>query len=240
MLHAVQRRRLSVPAAAAQLRDLPFADLAYAKVDHHRALRRGFPEVIYGPGKTVGQVVAVARRLVKAGHPLVVTKASPAIFARLQREIAGLQYQPTARLITTPLPKRPRGGMVAVVTAGTTDIPVAVEAETILRLMGCRVESLYDVGVAGIHRVMAHLPMLRRAQAIIVVAGMEGALPSVVSGLVSRPVIAVPTSVGYGAAFKGLAPLLTMLNSCSPGVAVVNIDNGFGAGYFAALISGRP
>ena len=252
LLRGVQAGQIPVSAALDHLRDLPFADLTHAKVDHHRALRRGFPEVIYGQGKTVGQVVAVARRLAAHGHPLVVTKASAAMFARLQRERPGLRYDPVARLITSPWPRpegggtassrrshRPRGrATVAVVTAGTTDIPVAAEAEAILRLMGRRVDAIYDVGVAGIHRVLAHLPRLRRARAIIVIAGMEGALASVVSGLVARPVIAVPTSVGYGAAFQGLAPLLTMLNSCSPGVTVVNIDNGFGAGYFAALISG--
>lgn len=233
----VRRRQVSPAAAIAQLRELPFADLTFAKVDHHRVLRRGFPEVIYGQGKTVGQVVAVARRLIQHGQPLVVTKATPAMFARLAGEVPGLRYDPRARLITTPWPRRARGGPVVVVTAGTSDIPVAAEAEALVRLMGRRVVRIYDVGVAGLHRVVAHLAVLRRARVIIVVAGMEGALASVISGLVGRPVIAVPTSVGYGAAFTGLAPLLTMLNSCSPGIVVVNIDNGFGAGYFAGLIS---
>lgn len=220
------------------LRELPFADLAFAKVDHHRILRRGFPEVVYGSGKTVGQVVSVARRLLRAGQPLVVTKATPAMFARLQPEHPGLRYDPQARLITSRPPRPPRRGRpIAVVTGGTSDIPVAAEAEAILRLMGRRVDSIYDVGVAGLHRLVAHLPRLRRASVVIVVAGMEGALASVVSGLVARPVIAVPTSVGYGASFRGLAPLLTMLNSCSPGIVVVNIDNGFGAGYFAGLVA---
>lgn len=237
LLGQVQRRRLSVASAMTRLRDLPFADLTYAKVDHHRAFRRGFPEVIYGAGKTVGQIVAIAQRLLAAGQPLVVTKAGPAVYARLRQEHRSLRYDARARLITTqpPTPRR-SAATVAVVTAGTSDIPVAAEAETILQLMGVRVVPCYDVGVAGLHRLMAHLPRLRRARAIVVIAGMEGALASVVSGLVARPVIAVPTSVGYGAAFQGLAPLLTMLNSCSPGVAVVNIDNGFGAGYFAALL----
>jgi len=241
VLRQVQRRQLSVAAAAEQLKDLPFADLAYAKVDHHRALRRGFPEVILGQGKTVGQVVAIARRLLKAGQRLVITRASPAMFARLRREAPRLRYDAAARIIATasPRPASPRSMAVAVVTAGTSDVPVAAEAEAILRIMGHRVVTLYDVGVAGIHRLLPHLPILRRARAIIVVAGMEGALASVVSGLVAQPVIAVPTSVGYGAAFRGLAPLLTMLNSCSPGVVVVNVDNGFGAGYFASLISRR-
>ncbi len=237
LLGQVRRHRLSVTSAMTQLRDLPFADLTYAKVDHHRALRRGFPEVVYGAGKTVGQIVGIAERLLAAGQPLVVTKAGPAVYARLRRAHPALRYDARARLITTPIPTVRRGtAAVAVVTAGTSDIPVAAEAEAILQLMGVRVVPCYDVGVAGLHRVMSHLPVLRRARAIIVVAGMEGALASVVSGLVARPVIAVPTSVGYGAAFQGLAPLLTMLNSCSPGVAVVNIDNGFGAGYFAALL----
>ena len=238
LLGQVRRRQLSVPSALRHLHDLPFADLTYAKVDHHRELRRGFPEVVYGAGKTLGQIVAIAERLLAAGQPLVVTKATPAVYARLRRAHPELRYDARGRLLTTP-PPRPRrrtAGPVAVVTAGTGDIPVAAEAETILRVMGVRVVPCYDVGVAGLHRVMRHLPALRRARAVIVVAGMEGALASVVSGLVARPVIAVPTSVGYGAAFQGLAPLLTMLNSCSPGVAVVNIDNGFGAGYFAALL----
>lgn len=241
LLTAVRRGRISVAGATEQLQTLPFEDLTYAKVDHHRSLRRGFPEVVYGAGKTVGQVVAIAERLLKAGHPLVITKARAEVFARLRRAHPRLRYDATARLIATAPSsnhhRRRRGGLVAVVTAGTSDAPVASEAVAILRLMGQRVVTLDDVGVAGLHRLMAHWALLRRARTIIVVAGMEGALASVVSGLVARPVIAVPTSVGYGAAFQGLAPLLTMLNSCSPGVAVVNIDNGFGAGYLAGLIN---
>ena len=200
-------------------------------------LRRGFPEVIYGAGKTVGQIVALARRLLKAGQPLVITKATPAIYARLKEELPRVQYDAAARMVTTPPPKPARRGLVAIVTAGTGDLPIAAEAVAILKVMGHRVQTFYDVGVSGLHRVVPALPLLRRARAIVVVAGMEGALASVVSGLVARPVIAVPTSVGYGASFRGVAPLLTMLNSCSPGVVVVNIDNGFGAGYFASLIS---
>lgn len=238
ILGQVRRRQRSVAWAAAQLRDLPFADLTYAKVDHHRALRRGFPEVIYGAGKTVGQVVAIARRLVRAGHPLVVTKATPAMYARLRGEIPHLRYDAAARLLLAGGWPRRGGGPVAVVTAGTSDAAVAAEAEAILRLRGHRVTAVYDVGVAGLHRLVPSLPRLRRARAVIVVAGMDGALASVVSGLVACPVVAVPTSVGYGASFRGIAPLLTMLTSCSPGVAVVNIDNGFGAGYFTSLLSG--
>ncbi len=236
VLERVRRRQLSVPAAIDQLRDLPFADLTFAKVDHHRAIRRGFPEVVFGQGKTVGQIVAIAQRLLAAGQPLIVTKAGPAVYARLRSVAPGIQYDAAARILTSRPPRAPRRGTVTVVTAGTSDGPIAAEAEAAARVMGCRVVSIYDVGVAGLHRVLPSLPALRRAQVIIVVAGMEGALASVVSGLVARPVIAVPTSVGYGAAFRGLAPLLTMLNSCSPGVAVVNIDNGFGAGYFASLL----
>ena len=236
VLHRVRRRQLSVPAAVAQLRDLPFAELTFAKVDHHRALRRGFPEVVFGQGKTVGQIVAIARRLLADGQPLIVTKATPAVYARLRSVVAGLRYDAAARILTSRPPRTRRRGTVVIVTAGTSDGPVAAEAEAVARVMGCRVRAVYDVGVAGLHRILPSLPALRRAHVIIVVAGMEGALASVVSGLVSRPVLAVPTSVGYGAAFRGLAPLLTMLNSCSPGVAVVNIDNGFGAGYFASLL----
>lgn len=238
LLRQIQGGTLSVSDGLSQLRELPFSDLTYAKVDHHRLLRRGFPEVVYGEGKTVGQVVAIAERLVHSGQPVVITRATAAMNARLKRIDSRTRYHAAARVIVANVPRVRVAGCVAIVTAGTTDIPIAAEAKIILELMGRRVIEVYDVGVAGLHRLIRQLPRLKKAQAIIVVAGMEGALPSVVAGLVAKPVIAVPTSVGYGASFRGLAPLLTMLNSCAPGIAVVNIDNGFGAGYFAGLVSG--
>lgn len=205
--------------------------------------------MILARGKSVAQVVAIARALRESGGPVVITKVPPAIARSVLREMPQLRHFPEARIVASPFPRsassarrsngsgRGRGRPVWVVTAGTGDIPVAEEAVVTLRLMGHRVERLLDVGVAGIHRLMRHLRRLRRARAIVVVAGMDGALPSVVSGLVPGPVVAVPTSIGYGASFKGVAPLLAMLNSCSPGVAVVNVDNGFGAGYLAAIIA---
>lgn len=220
-------------------------------MDLQRARRRGFPEVILARGKNAAQVVAIARVLWENGGPVVITKVPPTMARAVLREMPQLRHFPDARIVASPFPRgasgarrsngsgRGRTGVVWVVTAGTGDLPVAEEAVVTLRLMGHRVERLIDVGVAGIHRLMRHLRRLRRARAIVVVAGMDGALPSVVSGLVPGPVVAVPTSVGYGASFRGVAPLLTMLNSCSPGVAVVNVDNGFGAGYLAGLIARR-
>lgn len=236
-------------------------ELSFAKVDLDRARRRGFPEVIYAKGKTISQIVAIAEVLLKSKQPVVVTKVSPVMAKALSRKAPWLTYHPKARMAVAltgawhqngetgarsktwrPSPKngawhRIRRPLVLVVTAGTSDIPVAEEAVVILESMGHWVKRLFDVGVAGLHRLLKNLSLLRKARAIVVVAGMDGALPSVISGLVCSPVVAVPTSIGYGASFKGVAPLLTMLNSCSPGVAVVNIDNGFGAGYLAALIA---
>ena len=222
--------------------DPAYRDLRFAKVDLHRARRRGFPEVILARGKTAPQVAAIARTLWESGSPVLITKVSAATARYVLRDLPRLRHFPGARMIAGPFPKgcvngRSGNGIVWVVTAGTGDIPVAEEAVVTLRLMGRRVERLLDVGVAGIHRLVRHLRRLRQARVIVVVAGMDGALPSVVSGLVPCPVVAVPTSIGYGASFKGVAPLLTMLNSCSPGVAVVNVDNGFGAGYLAGLIA---
>ncbi|MBI3322531.1 MAG: nickel pincer cofactor biosynthesis protein LarB [Candidatus Omnitrophica bacterium] len=230
------RRRHAAPQAA-------YRDLRFAKVDLHRVRRRGFPEVVLARGKTAPQVSSIARVLWESGSPVLITKVPSATARHVLRELPQLKHFPEARIIAGPFPKnggngRKAGDAVWVVTAGTGDIPVAEEAVVTLRLMGRRVERLLDVGVAGIHRLVRHLPKLRRARAIVVVAGMDGALPSVVSGLVACPVVAVPTSIGYGASFKGIAPLLTMLNSCSPGVAVVNVDNGFGAGYLAGMIAG--
>lgn len=226
-------------------RELPYKDLTFAKVDLHRSIRRNFPEVIYAKGKTVSQVAAIAQALREKDNPVLVTKVSPAMAESLKGQVPWLRYFPQAQMMVghsrvrrDPGRRSVRSqGAVLVMTAGTSDIPVAEEARVTLREMGQSVTTLFDVGVAGLQRLVAHLRLLRRARVIVVIAGMDGVLPSVVSGLVGCPVVAVPTSVGYGASFQGVAPLLTMLNSCSPGVAVVNIDNGFGAGYLAALIA---
>jgi len=240
MLRQHRSGRLTTGRLLDYLRELPYRDLQFAKVDLHRGLRRNFPEVIYADGKTPEQVIAIAQLLRKNGNPVLVTKISAAMVGTVRKQLPWLRYFPKARLAAAFAPgagpvSRNRA-QVLVVTAGTSDIPVAEEAAVTLQCMGIPVRRLFDVGVAGLHRLLAHRKLLRNARVIIVAAGMDGALPSVISGLVSRPVIAVPTSVGYGASFKGIAPLLTMLNSCSPGIAVVNIDNGFGAGYLAATI----
>ena len=230
--------RLSAGRALKILRDLPYKDLGFAKIDNHRCLRRGFPEVIFGKGKTVAQIVAIAKRIIAHDGILLVTRAPKEAYRKLRAAYPGMRYDEKAAAITyrktKPFMKK---GLVVVMTAGTADLPVAEEARITLELMGNRVETLYDVGVAGLHRLLNKKHVLDKAAVIIVIAGMEGALASVVSGLVAKPVVAVPTSVGYGASFEGLAPLLTMMNSCSPGIAVVNIDNGFGAGYFASSIN---
>jgi NCAIR mutase (PurE)-related protein len=230
--------RLSTPGALKILRDLPYKDLGFAKIDNHRCLRRGFPEVIFGKGKTVAQIVAIAKRIIAHDGILLVTRAPKEAYRKLRKAYPGMRYDEKAAAITyrktRPAMKK---GLVVVMTAGTADLPVAEEARITLELMGNRVETLYDVGVAGLHRLLNKKHVLDKAAVIIVIAGMEGALASVVSGLVAKPVVAVPTSVGYGASFEGIAPLLTMMNSCSPGIAVVNIDNGFGAGYFASSIN---
>jgi NCAIR mutase (PurE)-related protein len=220
------------------MREKGFCDLGFAKVDIDRHRRRGFAEVIYCPGKTKENIKNIFRTLLKNKQDLLLTKLDKATFVYLKKTFPSLKYNPLARLgyILNKKSISPKG-LVAVISAGTSDIPVAEEASTTLEVMGNRVEKLYDVGVAGVHRVMGSIDKIRKANVVIVVAGMEGALASLVSGLVSCPVIAVPTSCGYGASFGGLAALLTMLNSCSPGVTVVNIDNGFGAGYFASLIN---
>ena len=233
----------SVPTASAearlleQLRAQPFEDLGFARVDHHRGLRQGFPEVILGLGKTPAQIAAIAARIAERGAPLLVTRATPEAFAAVRAQVPGVTYHELARAITLAK-ELPKGhGVVAVVSAGTSDLPVAEEAAVTAEIMANDVVRIYDVGVAGIHRVLAERPRLESARVIVVVAGMEGALPSVVAGMVSVPVIAVPTSIGYGASFGGIAALLGMLNSCANGVGVVNIDNGFGAGCLASLIN---
>ncbi len=239
LLFEVQAGRLSVEAALARLRTLPFEDLGFARVDHHRQLRQGFPEVVFAAGKSLDQVRGILTSLKQKAQHILVTRLTPEKAAALLNDFPEAQYHPDSQVLTLSQGEvADRGrGLIVVLSAGTSDIPVAEEAVLTARLMGHRVETVYDVGVAGLHRLLAHQDLLAQATVFIVVAGMEGALPSVVGGLVDRPVIAVPTSVGYGASFGGLAALLAMLNSCATGVAVVNIDNGFGAGYLAALIN---
>jgi pyridinium-3,5-biscarboxylic acid mononucleotide synthase len=239
LLEQVARGETAVDDALHRLRDLPFADLGFASVDHHRALRVGIPEVVFGPGKTLSQLEGIVRELSKGGHDVLVTRLAAELGAELATRFAGLRYDPVSR--TALLASRPpeiRGrGPIAVVTAGTSDIPVAEEAIVTAQAFGNEVLKLFDVGVAGVHRLLSRRAVLDAANVVIVVAGMEGALASVVGGLVRKPVIAVPTSTGYGASFNGIAALLAMLNSCASGVTVVNIDNGFGAAYAATLIN---
>jgi pyridinium-3,5-biscarboxylic acid mononucleotide synthase len=236
----VRSRKLSPDEAVQRLTHLPFEDLGFAKVDHHRALRQGMPEVIFGQGKTPRQVAAIFGRLVTHNENgnVLATRATLDQYEAVAAQTPKAEYRPLARAIVLKRDRKRYGkGMIAVVSAGTSDIPVAEEAVVTAELMGNSVQHLYDVGVAGIHRLLAHRGVLAKARVIIVCAGMEGALPSVVGGLVGVPVIAVPTSIGYGASFEGLAALLGMLNSCASNVSVVNIDNGFGAGYVASLIN---
>ncbi len=236
-LERVKSGELSPLKAAQELRILPYEELLCAKPDHHRSLRLGFPEVILGQGKTVEQIVTIAERLAACSGQLLITRASQEAFDAVKRKIPDVSYNLVSRSILLNRKHTTLRPGIAVVTGGTADIPVAEEAAITAELMGNKVERFYDVGVAGIHRLLDKLPRLRKSRVIVAVAGMEGALPSVLGGLVPIPIIAVPTSVGYGANFGGLAPLLTMLNTCAAGVAVVNIDNGFGAGYIAGLIN---
>ena len=242
LLDAVVEGRMDRGAALKQLIDAfraqPFEDLGFARVDHHRHLRQGFPEVVLGLGKTPEQIAAIAKEILGSGSTLLVTRATQEAFEAVRVIAPSAVYHDVARLISLRQQDViPGKGSIVVAAAGTADLPVAEEAAITAELMGNCVERLYDVGVAGLHRLLAERERLAAARAIVVVAGMEGALPSVVSGLVSAPVIAVPTSVGYGASFGGIAALLGMLNSCASGVSVVNIDNGFGAGYTASLIN---
>ncbi len=220
------------------LKKLPYEKLEFAHIDTHRSLRQGFPEVIYCEGKTTDQVVSIVERMLEHGHTILATRAREEIYERLKRLDDRVQYNPLARTIVlaSEPPKRTEG-RILVASAGTSDIPVAEEAVVTAETLGSSVDRLYDVGVAGIHRLLGQTELLFQARVIVVVAGMDGALPSVIGGLVDKPVIAVPTSIGYGASFGGIAALLTMLNSCASGVATVNIDNGFGAGYIAHFIN---
>jgi pyridinium-3,5-biscarboxylic acid mononucleotide synthase len=243
LLTEVREGRTDIADALERLKDLPFEDIGFAKVDHHRALRTGMPEVIFAAGKTPAQVATIFARMAQAGGNVLATRASAEMFAAVKaaetRDAAAkAEYHETARCITLTQTPAPAGkGTIAVVCAGTSDLPVAEEAVITARLMGNTVELIADVGVAGIHRLLAQKSSLQSARVLIVCAGMEGALPTVVGGLVNAPVLAVPTSVGYGASFGGVAALLGMLNTCSPNVSVVNIDNGFGAACIASLIN---
>jgi len=237
-MEQVREGSIDVDAALGRLRHMPFEDLGFAKVDHHRALRHGMPEVIFAMGKTPQQVVTIAGRLLENASNVLITRSDAATADYVTSRIQGGEYFPSSGAIRFWGDRTVKGkGTIAVVCAGTSDIPVAEEAQVTAEVMGNQVETIYDVGVAGIHRLMSNRERLTEARVIVVCAGMEGALPSVVGGLVSCPVIAVPTSVGYGASFHGLAALLGMLNSCASNVTVVNIDNGFGAGYVASLIN---
>ena len=238
LLVALSEGRTSVNEAMERLRNLPFEELGFAKVDHHRALRTGVPEAIYAAGKTTAQVTEIFLRMAHAGGNVLVTRASREVYEAVHAVEARAEFHETARAITlTQAPQIPGKGTIAVVCAGTSDLPVAEEAAVTARLMGNTVELIADVGVAGIHRLLACKDVLQSARVLIVCAGMEGALPTVVGGLVNAPVLAVPTSVGYGASFGGVAALLGMLNTCAPNVSVVNIDNGFGAACIASLMN---
>ena len=237
LLEKVKSGEIEVNGALQSLRTLPFEDLGFSKIDHHRQLRTGFPEVIFCDGKTDNQVAKISERILDAGHPLLATRATPSMYGTVKAIDSEARYNQLARTISIKQSELDTKSGVLVVSAGTSDLPVAEEAAETADIMGHPPERLYDVGVAGLHRLISNHEKLLRANVIIVIAGMEGALPSVVGGLVDCPVIAVPTSVGYGASFGGLAALLGMLNSCASGVTVVNIDNGFGAGYSASLIN---
>ena len=238
ILNGFKSGRVSMCKTMACLKELPYKDIGFAKIDNHRAMRRGFPEVVFGKGKTAEQIAKISKHIIDNDGILLVTRAPKSAYLKLKKSHPKVRYDSKAMAITyRDHPPVFRKGMVLVITAGTADLPVAEEARVTLELMGNRAEILCDVGVAGIHRILNKRHLLDKARVIIVIAGMEGALASVVSGLVSKPVIAVPTSVGYGASFSGIAPLLTMMNSCSPGVVVVNIDHGFGAGYFASMVN---
>lgn len=239
LLKRVKLGKTSVEQAITQLKSLPFEDLGYARVDHHRSLRKGFPEVIWGEGKSSNQVLSIMKEMKNKGQNVLITRLDEKKAKDIQKAFPKCRYSSRSKVLTYLIhPVRSEGkGTILVITAGTTDIPVAEEAVITAQFMGNQVETLYDVGVAGIHRLLSERERLEGARVLVVVAGMEGALPSVVGGLVDRPVIAVPTSVGYGTSFGGITALLAMLNSCASGVAVVNIDNGFGAGYMASLMN---
>lgn len=238
VLDKVQRGKLSPKKALNILKDYPYQDLTFAKIDHHRELRKGYPEIIFGLGKTEEQIVKIAQEIIKKRSNLLITKLDEETFKNVKKKIPGAQFNPLARIVYLIQKKpSPGKGKIMIITAGTSDIPVAEEAAVTCEILGNEIDKIYDVGVAGLHRFFGEYEKIKQARVIIIVAGMEGALPSVVAGVVNIPIVAVPTSVGYGASMKGLAALLAMLNSCPGGVGVVNIDNGFGAGYLASLIN---
>jgi NCAIR mutase (PurE)-related protein len=238
VLEKVRDGELSPAKALEAFAGYPYSDLEFAKVDHHRDVAKGTPEIVFGLGKTPAQIGRIAREILKKGSNLLITRVEPRVWARIRAGLRGAVYNASAGTVTRIQTPPPAGrGAIVVLTAGTSDIPVAEEAAVTSEVLGNTTERIYDVGVAGLHRLLGQYDRIRRARVVVAVAGMEGALPSVVAGLVKAPVIAVPTSVGYGASFKGLAALLAMLNACPGGVAVVNIDNGFGAGFLASQIN---
>lgn len=239
VLQRLKSGDLTIAEAMDRLRTLPYDDLEFAKLDRHRELRKGIPEAVYTPGKTDAQVLAIAKRTLERDDEAIFTRMNGKLATKVVKKLGRkARWHPEAGMLTVNVSKRSSQGCVLVVTAGTSDIPVAEEAALTAEILGCSVERLYDVGVAGVHRLTSNMKQFESADVIIVLAGMEGALPSVVAGMTSRPVIAVPTSVGYGSSFDGIAALLGMLSSCSSGIGVVNIDNGFGAGALAAVIVG--
>jgi len=239
LLKKFEKKEIKSSDLVKDFKEIYYEDVGFAKIDHHRSLRRGFPEVIYGQGKTPEQIKKIAKGILKHSPTLLVTRTDARTFELLSSEIKGLLFDEDAKIIYTAIDKdKKRKKGILVICAGTSDIPVAQEASITSELMGFEVERVYDVGVAGIHRLLSYKKQISEAKVIVAVAGMEGALPSVVSSLTKALVIAVPTSIGYGASLNGISPLLTMLNSCSPGIVVVNIDNGFGAGYSAGIVAG--
>lgn len=238
MLEEYKKGNVTLKEVLEKIKTLPYEDLDFAKIDHHRMIRKGFPETVYCPGKTIAQIITIITIMNKGDHNILATKADKHIFSEVKKKFPHAEYNEIARtIIIQKHDIEQKKDTILVITAGTSDIPVAEEAVVTAEIMGNHVEKAYDVGVAGIHRLFDIKEKLFDAGVVIVVAGMEGALASIVGGLTSSPVIAVPTSVGYGASFQGIAPLLTMMNSCAEGVVVVNIDNGFGAGYFAGMIN---
>lgn len=239
LIHKIKTGEIDVDGALKKLKSLPYEDIGFAKVDNHRSLRQGVPEIVFGEGKTKEQIVQIMDVLVKGGNDAIVTRTNKDVFKQVRKKHKKATYNEHARMIVVKRTKRNKvnKGLILIICAGTSDIPVAEEAAVVAEITGNKVERLYDVGVAGVHRLLSKVDLIMSATVLIVVAGMEGALPSVVGGLVDKPVIAVPTSVGYGANFGGIAALLGMLNSCALGVSVVNIDNGFGAGCVANLIN---
>jgi len=238
IMGGVRSKKINIEEAIRKLKFVPFEDLGFAKIDHHRGLRKGFPEVVFCQNKTVNQVVEIVKRLAKNNSTILATRATKKMFNEVKNQIKSAKYSEKSRTIVINKKNAiNKKNTILIITAGTSDISIAEEAAVVAEAMGNKVERLYDVGVAGLHRLLNDKEKIEDANVLVIVAGMDGVLPSVVSGLFGKPIIAVPTSVGYGASFKGIAPLLTMLNSCSPGVVVVNIDNGFGAGYFASMIN---